>query len=186
MTAFELTSAAFEQGRPIPPKYTCDGEDISPSLAWRGIPERTVSLERSPTGSLGESLPDAGGIGEGESAPAEDRNDFGSVGWGGPCPPRSHGIHRYVFRLHALEAELGLPAGAAKEEVNEALTRRPLGVAELHRDVCAVGDCGRERALDEASPGISSAFGRRSSRRASLREFGPACIHDFWRILRRA
>ena len=142
MTAFELTSAAFEQGRPIPPKYTCDGEDLSPPLAWRGIPERTVSVALvvedpdAPGGAFTHWVawgvpPDAGGIGEGESAPAEGRNDFGSVGWGGPCPPRGHGIHRYVFRLHALGAELGLPAGAAREEVNEALPKRPLGVAEL-------------------------------------------------------
>jgi Raf kinase inhibitor-like YbhB/YbcL family protein len=62
----------------------------------------------------------------------EGRNDFGSRGWGGPCPPPGHGPHRYVFRLYALDAELGhLSVGARRRDVEQALANHVLGVAEL-------------------------------------------------------
>jgi phosphatidylethanolamine-binding protein (PEBP) family uncharacterized protein len=61
----------------------------------------------------------------------EGLNDFGQAGWRGPCPPPGHGPHRYFFRLHGLEGELDLPAGAGKAEVERALEGRALAVAEL-------------------------------------------------------
>jgi Raf kinase inhibitor-like YbhB/YbcL family protein len=139
---FQLTSSAFEDGQPIPQKFTCEGEDVSPPLAWSGAPEGTMSL------ALVVDDPDAPGgtfthwvawgidvasseLGEGEKPPAEGLNDFGSIGWRGPCPPPGHGRHRYVFRLHALRSEPGLPPGARKAEVERALSDLTLGVAEL-------------------------------------------------------
>ena len=142
MDEFELTSPAFEDAQRIPRKHTCEGEDVSPPLAWSGMPEGTGSLALvvddpdAPGGTFTHwrawgIAAAAGGLGEGEAPPFEGRNDFGSVGWGGPCPPPGHGPHRYFFRLHALEGELGLPAGAAKAEVERAIAGRALAVAEL-------------------------------------------------------
>lgn len=142
VATFELTSPAFEHGQPIPRRYTCEGADVSPPLAWSGVPERTVSLALvvhdpdAPGGSFTHWLAwgidaTAAGLGEGGAPRFEGRNDFGSLGWRGPCPPPGHGPHRYVFRLHALEAELELPAGAAKAEVERAIAGRGLAVAEL-------------------------------------------------------
>jgi Raf kinase inhibitor-like YbhB/YbcL family protein len=139
---FEVTSAAFGHGQPIPRKHTCEGEDASPPLAWSGVPEETESLALvvddpdAPGGTFAHwrawgITPAAGGLGEGEAPPFEGRNDFGSVGWRGPCPPPGHGPHRYFFRLYALDAELELPAGAAKAEVDRALAGRALAVAGL-------------------------------------------------------
>jgi Raf kinase inhibitor-like YbhB/YbcL family protein len=75
--------------------------------------------------------PDAGGLAEGELAPLEGRNDFGTVGYRGPCPPRGHGRHRYRFRLHAVAEELRLAPGAAVRDLELALTANVLAVAEL-------------------------------------------------------
>ena len=98
MAEFEVTSPAFEQGQPIPRRHTCEGEDVLPPLAWRGVPEGTGSLalvvddSDAPGGTFSHwrawgIAPAAGGLGEGEAPPSEGRNDFGSVGWRGPCPP---------------------------------------------------------------------------------------------------
>jgi Raf kinase inhibitor-like YbhB/YbcL family protein len=75
--------------------------------------------------------PAAGGLGEGEAAPVEGRNDFGATGYRGPCPPPGHGPHRYFFRLHALEDALELEPGAGRAELEQALARRSVAVAEL-------------------------------------------------------
>ncbi len=142
MAEFELSSPAFEQGQPIPRKHTCEGEDVSPPLAWSGVAEETASLALlvedtdAPGGMFAHwqawgIAPDSSGLGEGEAPPFEGRNDFGSMGWRGPCPPPGHGTHRYFFRLHALDAELELPTGAEKAHVERALADRVLAVAEL-------------------------------------------------------
>jgi Raf kinase inhibitor-like YbhB/YbcL family protein len=139
---FELTSGAFAQGQPIPRRHTCEGEDVSPPLAWSGVPEGTVSLALvvddpdAPSGTFTHCLAwgidlAAGGLRESEVAPVEGRNDFGSAGWRGPCPPPGHGPHRYFFKLHALDGELDIPAGAGKAEVERAIEGRALAVAEL-------------------------------------------------------
>jgi Raf kinase inhibitor-like YbhB/YbcL family protein len=75
--------------------------------------------------------PEARGLGEGEAPPKEGRNDFRSVGYRGPCPPRGRGPHRYSFRLAALDSEPDLAAGAGKRELERALDGHVLSVAEL-------------------------------------------------------
>jgi Raf kinase inhibitor-like YbhB/YbcL family protein len=75
--------------------------------------------------------PAAGGLVEAEEAPSEGRNNFGTMGYRGPCPPRGHGPHRYVFRLHALNAGLALSAGADRPELERALEGHVLDTAEL-------------------------------------------------------
>ena len=75
--------------------------------------------------------PDAGGLAEGKAAPLEGRNDFGTVGYRGPCPPRGRGPHRYRFRLHALGEELRLTSGTGVAELERVLTGNLLAAAEL-------------------------------------------------------
>jgi Raf kinase inhibitor-like YbhB/YbcL family protein len=138
----ELTSTAFAGGQPIPQRHSCEGEDLSPPLSWTDVPEGATSLALivddpdAPRGTfthwLGWGLdPAAGGLGEGEAAPVEGRNDFGATGYRGPCPPPGHGPHRYFFRLHALAHELELEPGAARADLEQALAGRSVSVTEL-------------------------------------------------------
>jgi Raf kinase inhibitor-like YbhB/YbcL family protein len=138
----ELTSTAFTGGQPIPQRHSCEGEDLSPPLAWTDVPEGATSLALivddpdAPGGPfthwLGWGLdPAAGGLGEGEAAPVEGRNDFGATGYRGPCPPPGHGPHRYFFRLHALGDELELEPGAGRAGLEQALAGRSVSVTEL-------------------------------------------------------
>ena len=138
----ELASSAFPGGQPIPQRHSCEGEDLSPPLSWTDVPEGATSLALivddpdAPSGTfthwLGWGLdPAAGGLGEGEAAPVEGRNDFGATGYSGPCPPPGHGPHRYFFRLHALAEEPELQSGAARAEVESALSAGSSAVAEL-------------------------------------------------------
>jgi Raf kinase inhibitor-like YbhB/YbcL family protein len=72
---------------------------------------------------------EAGGLDEGQAAPREGRNGFGTTGYAGPCPP--HGRHRYFFRLHALDTELDLEPGADRDQLDRALDGHILETAEL-------------------------------------------------------
>ena len=142
MSEFALESGSFEHAQAIPKRHTCDGEDLSPPLRWSNLPEGTRSLAlvlddpNAPGGVFTHWLawgldPAAEGLGEGEPAPREGQNDFGTTGYRGPCPPPGHGRHRYVFRLYALDAELDLGAGAAKAELEQAIEGHVLTTAEL-------------------------------------------------------
>ena len=142
MPDFTLSSAAFEHGGDVPRRHTCDGEDVSPALAWSGVPEgtRSLALVVDDPDAPGRTFlhwlawglePEAGGLGEGEAAPVEGTNDFGSTGYRGPCPPPGHGPHRYFFRLHALGAPVDVRAGAGRDELEGAIRAHELGTAEL-------------------------------------------------------
>jgi Raf kinase inhibitor-like YbhB/YbcL family protein len=139
---FSLTSSSFADGAAIPHRHTCDGEDQSPPLSWSAPPAGTRSLALiledpdAPSGRFIHWLawgimPDAGGLAEGELAPLEGRNDFGTVGYRGPCPPRGHGRHRYRFRLYAVAEDLQLAPGADVRQLDLALASKVLAVAEL-------------------------------------------------------
>jgi Raf kinase inhibitor-like YbhB/YbcL family protein len=133
MPEFVLTSTSFESGGSIPARFTCDGADISPELSWSGAPAGTSALVLvvddpdardfahwivlDMTGTASGALPQ--GIGTSPDAPAQGRNDFGRVGWGGPCPPS--GTHRYRFTLYALAAPLALPGQPGGNTVRKAL-----------------------------------------------------------------
>ena len=142
----EISSAAFAAEGMIPKRYTCDGANVSPPLAWQGVPPGTKRLALivddpdAPaktwvhwviynlpvaSGGLPENVPpdkDAAGGSQG-------RNDFGRIGYGGPCPPS--GTHRYYFKLYALDAELDLSPGAGKSELLRAMQGHVLAEATL-------------------------------------------------------
>jgi Raf kinase inhibitor-like YbhB/YbcL family protein len=142
MAEFALESSAFENAQAIPDRHTCEDEDVSPPLRWTSAPDGTRSLALivddpdAPGGVFTHWLawaldPAGAGLDEGEAAPREGRNDFGTTGYRGPCPPRGHGRHRYAFRLYALDTELELGAGAVKDELEQAIEGHVLTTAEL-------------------------------------------------------
>jgi len=142
MPAFALESTAFDHGQAIPDRYTCAGEGLSPPLRWVDVPGGARSLALlvedpdAPGGVFTHWIawgldPSAGGLDEAEAAPSEGRNDFGTVGYSGPCPPPGHGRHRYVFRLYALDGDLELDARAGRRELDQAIEGRTLTTAEL-------------------------------------------------------
>ncbi|MGA9883900.1 MAG: YbhB/YbcL family Raf kinase inhibitor-like protein [Candidatus Acidiferrales bacterium] len=146
--ALQLTSTAFHDGQPIPKRNTCDGEDASPDLAWSGVPDETKSLalivdDPDAPGKVWVhwviyDLPaDARGLPEGvpqdrelRDGSRQGKNDFGKIGYGGPCPPRGP-AHRYFFKLYALREKTGLKPGASKDELERAIKGRVLAQATL-------------------------------------------------------
>lgn len=135
-----LTSTAFAEGATIPAEHTCDGEDVSPPLQIDGIPETTETLvlivddPDAPAGTWDHwvafdiapapEIPrDVGALG------IAGVNSFGTTGYGGPCPPS--GSHRYVHQVYALDTALGLPEGATRAEVLEAMEGHVLAEATL-------------------------------------------------------
>jgi Raf kinase inhibitor-like YbhB/YbcL family protein len=144
-----LTSSAFEAGGPIPPTYTCDGNDLSPPLAWFGLPPGTKSLAlivddpdapdpAAPQRTwvhwvLYNIAPDAGGLEQGTrqlpKGSREGSNDWHRTGYGGPCPPI--GRHRYFFKLYALDVVLSDLAKPNKGQLLHAIEGHVLAQAEL-------------------------------------------------------
>jgi Raf kinase inhibitor-like YbhB/YbcL family protein len=136
-----ITSPAFIEGDPIPVQFSCDGEDISPELAWSGIPEGTASLAfimDDPDAPMGTwvhwvlfNLPaDSTGLPQAVTGVGVDgQNSWDRTGYGGPCPPG--GTHRYYFKLYALDTILDLDPGANKAALESAMEGHILAQAEL-------------------------------------------------------
>lgn len=143
---FELTSPAFTEATPVPSRHTCDGDNLSPELRWRGAPPQTRSLALvmhdpdSPHGDFTHWLswgidPAADHLAEGSGNVPRDsvgRNGFGNLGYGGPCPPPGGEPHRYFFELHALDVpSLNLRRGAGRADFELALQGHVLATAKL-------------------------------------------------------
>ena len=145
--AFALTSPAFQEGGMIPAIYTCDGSDISPPLTWNDVPEGTESLALisddpdAPMGTwvhwvmwnipedaiqLSDNVPPDAELPDGTR---QGITDFGRRGYGGPAPPR--GVHRYYFKLYALDTALDLPDSTTKADLLEAMAGHILAQAQL-------------------------------------------------------
>jgi hypothetical protein len=142
---FRLESPAFAEGATIPRLHTCEGADLSPPLEWSGEPEGTKSFALivddpdAPAGvwnhwllwdipASARALPQ--GCKTGQTAET-GTNDFGRLGYGGPCPPKGHGPHRYFFKLIALDVpSLGLRRGARRAELDRTLAGHVLAEAQ--------------------------------------------------------
>jgi Raf kinase inhibitor-like YbhB/YbcL family protein len=142
MPDLELTSTAFADGASIPTKYTGDGANLSPPLAWAFVPEGTRSLALivhdpdAPSGDFVHWLawdidPEPGGLDGGAPAPTEGANGRGETGYMGPSPPPGHGPHRYFHELHALDTDLDLQRGASREELEQALDGHVIAKTQL-------------------------------------------------------
>jgi Raf kinase inhibitor-like YbhB/YbcL family protein len=140
----ELTSAAFRAGGTIPTRYTCDGKQSSPPLAWADVPAGTKSLALvmedpdAPSGTFVHwtvygIAPTVRRFNEGKvpTGATEGENSFGDDRYGGPCPPEGDEAHHYVFNLYALRADLGLEAGAKPDDVRAAIKKQALARGRL-------------------------------------------------------
>ncbi len=147
-TSFTLTSSAFSDGARIPDSHTCTGDDLSPPLAWSGAPKGTQSFALivedpdAPSGTFIHwvlyNLPSTlNGLSEGvpqdeqvDSGALNGRNDFGGMGYRGPCPPPGK-PHRYFFILRALDIQLTPKSGMTKTQLERAMQGHVLAEARL-------------------------------------------------------
>ena len=152
-----ITSSALPEGEHIPNQYTCnstnkgDDEDVSPPLQWSNVPKGTRSFAlifddpdaiggtfvhwvvyNIPPGvtELKEALPATGMLANGAK---QGVNDFGNLGYGGPCPPPAGKIHACVFKLYAIDIEVSLGPGATKAELVNLISNHILNEAVLER-----------------------------------------------------
>jgi Raf kinase inhibitor-like YbhB/YbcL family protein len=160
VSQFTLSSPSFRNNQPMPARHSCEGEDASPALKWEGAPAMTKSFAlicddpNAPGGSwvhwviysisaVDGKLPERADkvdtvrwqgeetSGAYVAVAKQGVNDFGKVGYGGPCPPRGHGVHRYHFRLYALDAELNLAPRVTRKQLESAMKGHILAQAEL-------------------------------------------------------
>ena len=138
----EIQSSAFKEGATIPAKYTCDSLDISPPLEWSKGPEGTKSYALicddpdAPGGTwvhwviynipeniqeLPENVPKMESL---KNGARQGKTDFGSIGYGGPCPPG--GTHRYYFKIYALDFILDHKPAITKKELLRAIEKHIL------------------------------------------------------------
>lgn len=138
----KIESPAFKNEERIPTKYTCDGRNINPPLNFSEVPSQAKSLALivddpdSPTGNFTHWIiwniaVNKKGFEEDYMAgdEVEGTNDFGDIGYGGPCP--GSGTHRYFFRLYALDTKLELPATTTKEELEEEIEEHIVDEVDL-------------------------------------------------------
>lgn len=143
----ELRIPSFQDGR-VPVEHTCDGADRSPQLSWTAPPAGTKSLvllvtdPDAPAGTwvhwvlfdmpaarhhLVDGVPPQPQLAEGSR---QGQNDFGRIGYGGPCPPKGP-AHRYFFDLYALDTVLTARPGATRNQIETAMRGHVLGHAQV-------------------------------------------------------
>ncbi|WP_448375956.1 YbhB/YbcL family Raf kinase inhibitor-like protein [Fervidobacterium sp.] len=144
-------SSVFKNGDFIPRKYTCEGQDINPEIIVNNIPDgaKTIAIicddPDAPIGTFvhwvlwnrpvsGSSVTIPEGIGKAEKlsdGTMQGYNDFGKIGYNGPCPPRGHGVHHYHFKVYAVSTVLELKGKVTKKELEKALNGKILAQAEI-------------------------------------------------------
>lgn len=147
MMTIQITSPVFEAGGPIPQKYSCDGENLSPPLAWSGVPGGTAGLALimddpdAPAGTwvhwiVYDIAPETTGLPENVPADGpvpgdgiQGKNSWNRTGYGGPCPPR--GTHRYFFKLYALDTILSPGTSLDKDKLLKAMAGHILAQGQL-------------------------------------------------------
>jgi Raf kinase inhibitor-like YbhB/YbcL family protein len=150
-SALVVKSSDFSDGGPIPKKYSQESaENLSPSLAWSGVPDRArelVLLCEDPDAPMAEPFlhwlafgipPRLGGLPDGVPTQAnlqtgirQALNDGKTRGYTGPMPPIGHGVHHYHFQLFALDTELQLPADVDRKRVVEAMMGHVMAQGEI-------------------------------------------------------
>lgn len=152
-----IRSTAFGHNQPIPARYTCEGEDVSPPLIFEEVPAKAKSLvlivddpdapdPKAPQRTwvhwvLYNLPPDLPGLDEGAPTPpraAVGMNDWQRNAWGGPCPPV--GRHRYFFKLYALDTVIDEREGLTKLDITEAMIDHVIAQAELVGTYARTGD----------------------------------------------
>ena len=147
LSKMQLTSTAFEQGGRIPAKYTGEGEDVSPALAWSDAPDGTRSFAvvchdpDAPLVSKGTygyvhwvlyNIPaTVSNLAEGTKEHTNGTSDFGKQAYGGPMPPNGHGTHNYYFWVFALSQELNLEPGLTLWQLLEKIEPHTIGMNRL-------------------------------------------------------
>lgn len=140
MQELRVKSPAFESNKPIPRKYTCDGNDINPPLTIEGVPKEAKTLALivddpdAPSGTFDHwivwNIPaSTSKISENTVPGKEGLNGARQSGYMGPCPPG--GTHRYFFKVYALDAELSLGINSKKKDVEKAMQGHILSKGEL-------------------------------------------------------
>ena len=135
----KLSSPEFAHNEFIPKKFTCQGKNINPGLIIEGIPERTKSLALimddpdAPGGDFVHwvlyDIPITSRIEENTIPGKEGLNSLGRLGYVSPCPPA--GVHRYFFKIYALDKILNLDAGLSKSELENEISAHLIDKAEL-------------------------------------------------------
>lgn len=137
----KLSSTAFQEGAPIPKKYTCSGDNVSPPLTISAIPEGAKSLALivdDPDAPMGTYVhwvawnikADAKELVEGAKLSHQGKNGYAVNEYRGPCPPPGK-PHRYFFKLYALDTLLSLSQGAQKSELLKAMEGHIIAKTEL-------------------------------------------------------
>jgi Raf kinase inhibitor-like YbhB/YbcL family protein len=140
--------SVFKNEGEIPREYTCDGANVSPQLSITAIPSGTKALAiivddpDAPIGTFthwvawnievnSENISVPKAVPRKSSLMVQGINDFGRIGYDGPCPPRGHGKHHYHFKVYALDAKLDLKEGARKKDLETAMKGHILSSAEI-------------------------------------------------------
>ena len=147
-----IESTAFKNNERVPARFSGDGEDVSPQLSWSGAPDGTAELALimdDPDAPTAEpwvhwviyripadttALPENVAKTETLSSPAgamQGKNSWGKIGYGGPAPPRGHGVHHYHFKVYALDQALSVSPGLTKNQLLSAMKGHILAESEL-------------------------------------------------------
>lgn len=140
---FQINSTSFKEGERIPAQYSCDGQDISPQLAWVNAPANTQSfalicadpdapvgmwyhwvvfnISKSVAAIAENNIPENSVLGE---------NSWGRAQYNGPCPPPGK-PHHYIFTIYALDTKLNLPSRSNAEILKKAMQSHILGSATI-------------------------------------------------------